>query len=276
MNSGDERAPLGRRAVLLSALALAACSREKGPGYVDPLDAAVAGDWRPNADRSRDRWRHPAETLRLLGLQPGQTVAEFWPGAGYTTAILAPYLRATGGRLVAAQAPDAELARRYRQRFADAGYGRITHAAFGPASPPPAAPASVDLALFQNVIHLWMAAGLAEKAFADARVILRSGGVLGLEQHRLPGGGPQDPLAASGYVQQAYIRSLAEEFGLRFDGTSEVNANPADDHSHIFGVWTLPPVRRSSGGGRSLTPEERAAYDGVGESDRMTLRFRKP
>ena len=262
--------------MLASTLALAACSQERRAGFVDPLDAAVAGNWRPAADRARDKWRHPAETLRFLGLQPGQTVTEFWPGAGYTTAILGPYLRATNGRLIAAQVPDAELARRYRQRFADPGYGRITHATFGPDSPPPAAPGSVDLVLFGNVVHLWMAAGLAEKAFADARVILRSGGVLGVEQHRLPGGGAQDPLAASGYVQQAYLRSMAEEFGLRFDGASEVNANPADDHSHTFGVWTLPPVRRSSGGGRTLTPEERAAYDAMGESDRMTLRFRKP
>ncbi len=266
----------GRRAVLLSGFALAACSGEAEGGYVDPLDAAVAGNWRPVEDKARDRWRHPAETLRFLGLQPGQTVAEFWPGAGYTTAILGPYLRATDGRLIAAQAPGVELVRRYRQRFADPGYGGIVHAIFGPDSPPAAAPGAVDLALFGNVIHLWMAAGLAEKAFADVRMMLRSGGVLGVEQHRLPGGGPQDPLAASGYVQQAYVRTLAEEFGLRFDGTSEVNANPADDHSHTFGVWTLPPVRRSSGGGRTLTPEERAAYDSVGESDRMTLRFRKP
>lgn len=264
---------------------LAACDRgEPAPaGFVDPLDAAVAGAWRPASDRARDAWRHPAETLRFFGLQPAQTVAEFWPGAGWYTAILAPYLKVAGGRLIAVQVDpaaggaDAELVGRFRERFSNARvFGRPMIAAFGPETPPPAPADSVDLVLFLRNLHNWMSAGLAEKAFADAHVILRAGGVLGVEQHRAALDAPQDPLAASGYVQQAYVRRLAEEAGFAFDGASEINANPADNREHPFGVWTLPPVRRASLPGTPPDPAfDHAPYEAIGESDRMTLRFRK-
>jgi predicted methyltransferase len=128
----------------------------------------------------------------------------------------------------ATNAANAALVARYRQRFAEPKvFGRIDMAVFSPASPPPALAGSVDLALFLCTVHTWMAAGLAEKAFADAHAILRPGGVLGVEQHRASPGAPQDPLAISGYVQQSYVRRLAEEAGFAFDGASEINANPA-------------------------------------------------
>ena len=84
------------------------------------------------------------------------------------------------------------------------------------------------------------------------------------------------PLAADGYVQQAYAIRLAQEAGFVLDKVSEINANPKDTRDHPFGVWTLPPTRTSQKDGRVLTAEERAALDAVGESDRMTLRFVKP
>ena len=89
--------------------------------------------------------------------------------------------------------------------------------------------------------------------------------------------GVQDVLASDGYVQEDYVKQLAAEAGFRFDGSSEINANPKDDHNHPFGVWTLPPVRRSSLRGQPADPNfDHAKYDAVGESDRMTLRFVKP
>ncbi len=46
---------------------------------------------------------------------------------------------------------------------------------------------------------------------------------------------------------------------------------------HPFGVWTLPPTRRTSPIGQPPNSGfDRSAYDAIGESDRMTLRFRKP
>lgn len=255
------------------------------PAGGDPLAAAVGGVWRTPAERARDRWRHPRETLAFFGLKPGMTVAEFWPGAGWWTQILAPYARLSGGvyRAVqletgpAAQAADRELVARFRERFANPNvYGEVQLSAFGPASGAVAPPGSVDLVLFMRNLHNWMAAGLAEKAFREAKAALTPGGVLGVEQHRAAKRGLQDPVAADGYVQEAHVRRLAEEAGLTFAGSSEINANPKDDRDHPFGVWTLPPVRRSAPRGRPDDPAfNRRPYDAIGESDRMTLRFRK-
>jgi len=56
-----------------------------------------------------------------------------------------------------------------------------------------------------------------------------------------------------------------------------VNRNAKDTADHPFGVWTLPPVARSSVFGQPDDPElDRTKYDAIGESDRFTLRFRKP
>jgi predicted methyltransferase len=289
--------PWSRRAVLagFGGVGLTGCGRaeprpEPEPAAVapateissDPLKAAIEGVWRPAAERARDRWRRPRETLTFFGLQPGWTVVEFWPGAGWWTQILAPYARATRGRYVAAhlegaQAADREIVARFRERFSNrALYGEVVLSTFGPASAPPGPAGSADLVLFMRNIHNWMAAGLAEKAFRDAHATLKPGGVLGVEQHRASPSGLQDPVAASGYVKEAFVRQLAEEAGFRFDRASEINANSKDDRDHPFGVWTLPPVRRTSPRGEPENPGfDRAPFDAVGESDRMTLRFLK-
>lgn len=126
-------------------------------------------------------------------------------------------------------------------------------------------------------IHAWMAAGIAEKAFADAFTALRPGGILGIEQHRLQPDEDQDPAAANGYVQEAFVRQLAEEAGFVFVEASEINANPDDTKDHPFGVETLAPRRLTAPMGQPADPEfDRTKYDAIGESDRMTLKFRKP
>jgi predicted methyltransferase len=103
---------------------------------------------------------------------------------------------------------------------------------------------------------------------------LKPGGILAVEQHRAAEGA--DPAAGTGYVPESYVIGAAQRAGLVLDGRSELNANPRDTRDHPFGVWTLPPIRRAEQNGRTLTAEERARYDAIGESDRMTLRFRKP
>ncbi len=284
-------ASFSRRGALIGALALAACGK-KGEAEPAPTKAArnmtlqdaVAGDWRPAADKSRDAWRHPVETLEFWGLKPGQTVVEFWPGAGWYTDILAPYLAANKGKLIAADLEptdpaSTEIVEAYRARLKAKPkiYGEVEITAFGPTSGPVAPAASADLVLFLRNLHNWMAAGIAEKAFRDAFAALKPGGVLGIEEHRAPPGGVQDVLAANGYVQEAYAVRLAQEAGFVLDKTSEINANPADDHDHPFGVWTLPPVRLSAPRGEPADPNfDRAPYDAIGESDRMTLRLVKP
>jgi len=278
---------LSRRTALLSAAALAACGPRKAakaPDKPTTIQAAVAGPWRLPADRARDRWRHPAESLAFWGLKPGQTVVEFWPGAGWYTDIVAPFLAATGGKLYAANLETKDVAARevvegFRRHLDDKPrlYGKVEITAFGPSSGPVAPARSADLVLFLRNLHNWMAAGIAEKAFRDAFAALKPGGALGVEEHRADPGGVPDVLAADGYVQQAYVVQLAQEAGFTLAAASEINANPKDTKDHPFGVWTLPPVRRSSPRGQPSDPAfDHSPYDAIGESDRMTLRFIKP
>lgn len=281
-----------RRTALLSTAALAACgpkapSEIKGAEPPKTIAAAVAGAWRGPADRARDRWRHPAESLAFWGLKPGQTVVEFWPGAGWYTDILAPFLMATEGKLYAANLQLGEPPDPAAQAVVDAFkrrveerrklYGEVEISAFGPTSGPVAPAGSADLVLFLRNLHNWMAAGIVDKAFRDAFAALKPGGALGVEEHRAQAGEVPDVLAASGYVDTAYVIQLAREAGFTLAAQSELNANAADDRKHPFGVWTLPPVRRSSPRGQADDPNfDHRPFDAIGESDRMTLRFVKP
>jgi predicted methyltransferase len=278
------------------ALALSACGRKaKAPaGPAASTDAvdhgtiewAVGGDWRQAADRKRDAARHPLETLHFFGLQPGMTVVEVWPGAGWYTDILAPFLNATHGKLYAANLetpnPDDHAADQvvaaYEKAINDKPdlYGHVEFTTFGPHSTALAPAGAADMVLFFT-LNNWMAAGIAEKAFHDAFAALRSGGVLGVEQARASTGSAQDPQAASGYVQTDYVKQMATEAGFRFDGSSEINANPKDIKDYSFGAATLPPIRRASPMGRPGNPLfDHKKYDAIGEPDRMTLRFVKP
>ena len=284
-----------RRLVLAggAALLLAACKPATSAdapaakavrGGPQTLAAAVAGDWRLPADRARDAWRHPVDSLTWWGLKPGMTVVEFWPGAGWFTDILAPFLQGTDGKLYAANLePSDPVATQIVDAFKaklDAKpklYGKVEVTAFGPTSGPVAPPGSADLVLFLRNLHNWMAAGIADKAFKAAFAALKPGGVLGIEEHRAEAGQVQDVLAADGYVQQAYAIQLAQEAGFILAGTSEINANPKDTRDHPFGVWTLPPTRLSAPRGQPARPGfDHAKYDAIGESDRMTLRLVKP
>ena len=251
------------------------------------LEWAVAGPWRTPQDRARDAHRHPMETLRFFGLQPRMTVVEFWPGGGWYSEILAPYLARGGGTYVAALFPEGPTAdpaqvtlnTAFKTRFSSDKklYGEPRFTTFGATSGPVAPAGTADLCLFMRTLHGWMAAGIAEKAFSDAFSALRPGGVLGVEQHRLAPEEDQDPVAANGYVQEAFVRQLAQEAGFVFVESSEINANPKDTTKHPFGVDTLPPTRLTAPKDQPADLAfDRAKFEAIGESDRMTLKFRKP
>jgi predicted methyltransferase len=117
---------------------------------------------------------------------------------------------------------------------------------------------------------------MAEKSMADFFAALKPGGILAFEEHRADPR-PMVKDATDGYVSTAYVIALAEHAGFRLDAQSEVNANPKDTKDHPFGVWTLPPSRQSAPSGQPPNPAfDHTKYDAIGESDRMTLRFRKP
>lgn len=292
-----------RRAVLAGACmaafaGLAACGKKEekaaAPAPTTPagppegsLEWAAAGNWRSATDKARDVWRHPIETLRFFGLQPKMTVVEFWPGGGWYTEILAPYLNKGGGTLYLAgfaEGPAADPAQlainnalRARLEADKKLFGAVQFSAFGAGTGPVAPAGTADLVLFMRYVHAWMAAGIAEKAFSDAYAALRPGGVLGVEQHRLQPDEDQDPAATNGYVQEAFVKQLAAEAGFVFVEASEINANPKDTKDHPFGVETLAPRRLTAPLGQPSNPEfDRTKYDAIGESDRMTLKFRKP
>ncbi|MBL8544389.1 MAG: class I SAM-dependent methyltransferase [Hyphomonadaceae bacterium] len=278
---------LTRRSALLAVtLGLAACGRSRSASVDAPPEGslawAIAGDWR--LEPERDQWRHPLQTLMFWGLEGNQTVLELLPGRGWYTAILAPYLAINGGKLIAAgfdpQSPS--LAQRetlaaWQARFLHDPrlYGEIEQSVCGRG--PLAAPGSVDLAILSNNVHTLMAEGTAERIFRDVLTALKPGGAFGVEQHRASSTGLQDPLAGTGYVQEAYVRALAQEAGFEFVAASDVNANPRDTRDHPFGVWTLPPTLRTAPLGRPDDPNfDTEPFRAIGESDRMTLKFRKP
>lgn len=248
------------------------------------IGAAVAADWRgERADR--DEWRNPAATLEALQVDPSATIMEIWPGGGWYADILMPWVNGNGGTYIAAHFPaegSSENRQRSRERFVERysnaeRYGGFELASFDHNTGPIVEPGSVDTVLTFRNVHNFLMGNYAEKAFADFYAVLREGGTLGVVEHRLPSTREQDPQANSGYVQEAYVIALAEEAGFELVSSSEVNANPEDTADHPFGVWTLAPSRRSAPRGEEPAADfDRAGYDAIGESDRMTLLFRKP
>ena len=239
------------------------------------LAAAVHNPNRSPQLVARDRFRHPRESLTFWGVKPGMTMVEIWPGGGYWAEILAPYANATGGKYIAAVPAKTKV---LPAKFADrAKYGLVLYTVFDEKLDSILRPGSVDFVLTARNIHDWMSTpGMPErgmKAFYDA---LKPGGILAVEQHR------SDPRpmvkdASDGYMSTDYVVQLAEKAGFKLEDKSEINANPKDTKDHPFGVWTLPPTRQSAPSGQPANPNfDHSKYDAIGESDRMTLRFRKP
>jgi predicted methyltransferase len=263
----------------LALLALGPTARAQGAGgEADArLAAAIAGDHREAANRARDAYRHPYETLTFFGLRPDMTVVEIWPGRGWYTEILAPYLKGSGRYYAASwdRDSDSDFVQRaleaYGEKLAARPdiYGEVVVTELSRRKTRMAPPASADLVLTFRNVHNWMKRGYEGAIFEAMFEALKPGGVLGLVEHR---GDPevwQDPQALSGYVNQDYAVELAERAGFRLVARSEINANPRDTKDHPEGVWTLPPSLR-------LKDRDREAYVAIGESDRMTLLFRKP
>lgn len=235
---------------------------------------------RTAANTARDQYRNPVETLEFFGVEPHMTVVEIWPGGGWYSEILAPYLHANG-QYYAAHFPQSETRQGYvnsRNRFAervgtDALFANTIITEFAPLEQSAIAPAgTADVVLTFRNVHNWYM-GDGETALAGAFetffAALKPGGVLGVVDHRLPENRPDEAMRSSGYVKQSLIIKYAEQAGFVLAGSSDVNANPQDTADHPRGVWTLPPSLR-------LGDENRAHYEAIGESDRFTLKFVKP
>lgn len=298
------RMPHALAGALLVALALTACAAEPGDAGADAaetpaaeaeanatpdagtatgasegIDAAVGGAWRDPANVARDPHRHPAETLAFFGVEPDDTVVEITPGGGWYAEILAPLVR-DDGHYVAAVWDDAipdQPAYRYRlndalrTKFSDAPgtYGKPDVRVFDPAQPAFGPAGSADVVLTFRNAHNWVDEGNAAEYFAAFFDVLAPGGTLGVVDHRAKPGTSPEAMASSGYLTEDLVVQLATDAGFELEERSEVNANPRDTADHPNGVWTLPPSNNHE-------DADDAKYQAIGESDRMTLRFRKP
>ena len=251
---------------------------EQDEESVDKMVAVLAGEHRSEENKARDKYRHPAETLAFFSVTPDATVVEIWPGGGWYTEILAPYLYDEGRYITAGfdVASNIEFIRLAAERFQaklDANpeiYGKTeTTVLMPPNQLEFVPPNTADVVLTFRSVHNWMPRGSQNMMFEAMYAALKPGGVLGVVEHRGNPAIPQDPEARTGYVNQDYVIELAEAAGFVLNGSSEINANPLDTKDHPEGVWTLPPTLR-------LEEQGLETWLGIGESDRTTLRFIKP
>jgi predicted methyltransferase len=242
------------------------------------LLAAIQGAARTDKERARDPARHPLETLAFFGVRPESHVVELWPGGGWYTAILAPYLRERGQLAITHFDPggdpenyDVKESKALLARLASqpAVFDKVVRQRIAPPSIALGPDASADVVLTFRNIHNWIEAGYDAQVFQAIARVLKRGGVLGVEEHRAGRELTLKEMNDTGYVTEAHVIQLAEAAGLRLEARSEINANPRDTKDHPNGVWSLPP----SYAGKDVDRDKFAA---IGESDRMTLRFRKP
>jgi len=253
------------------------------------LDSAIAGDHRDPAFVARDKYRNPKETLKFFGLQPDMTVVEISPARGWYTEILAPVLRGSGMlyeagfAMTASQTPDwqkdmqIEFANMLSQRPDVYDHVVVTELSV-PERMVIAPPGTADMILTFRNVHNWMKGEYVQTMFEIFYRTLKSGGVLGVVEHRAAPKTPVDQMIQSGYVSEDFVIQLAKAIGFVFEESSGINANPKDTKDHPEGVWTLPPTLRhcnkmDDGSSKSACIKK---YTAIGESDRMTLRFRKP
>lgn len=240
------------------------------------LEALITAAHRTPENIARNAARHPVETLEFFGLKPDMTVLEILPSVGWYTEILAPYLARSGRLYVAHFSPDGILPympavlRRFEDRMArePETFGRVTVRHINPPreiSVTP--PGTTDLAMTFRNVHNWVMAGQEHEYFAAFFQALKPGGVLGIVDHRARPDADMSSMRTTGYVTEAYVTEIAEHAGFVLEASSEINANPKDTTDHPKGVWSLPPFLQSG---------DEARYRAIGESDRMTLKFRKP
>ena len=256
--------------------------------YREAMAEAVDHPVRAEANRERDRYRHPAAVLQFFDVQPQMTLVEIWPATGWWTEILGPYTHDKGIYYAAGFATTADNTPQWRRdmqkSFAEKMqrnpevYDHVVMTELGvPERTTMAPPGTVDRVLTFRNVHNWMKGEYAEGIFTAMYRALKPGGILGVVEHRAKPGTDLETMIRTGYVTEAYVIELAEKAGFSLLERSEINANKKDTTDHPAGVWTLPPSLRHCS---SLAEDQQAPcrqkYRAIGESDRMTLKFVKP
>lgn len=236
-------------------------------------------EYRSEKNRLRDVYRHPKETLKFFEISPELKVVEVSPGDGWYTEVLGPILKKKGELKLAGPSEQSSVdfrknqALRLREKISNQpnAFGKISYSVFEvPEIIGPIAEENwADRVLTFRNIHNWMSAGKEREVFQEFFRVLKPGGILGVVEHRASTTKPQNPKAQGGYVREDFVIALAESVGFEFIANSEINSNHKDPADHPEGVWTLPPSMR-------MGEKDRAKYLAIGESDRMTIKFRKP
>lgn len=246
---------------------------------LDPALVAAVADPRRSEDRARDTFRKPVETLSFFQVGPAMKVGEYAPGGGWYSRLLGLYLGpkgklvglffdpASGAFSEKSQQGIRDGATKYPADVATySGLPAERFAAMTLESVPAAEKGTFDRIIVARMMHNLMRWNIADREIKAMRELLKDGGMLGIEQHRAK---PNAPFAyadgSKGYLREADVIKFMEINGFDFAGRSEANANAKDSADYPEGVWELPPVLRT----------EREDLKAVGESDRMTLLFRK-
>jgi len=240
------------------------------------LDPILAGSWRSDANKARDQYRHPKQTLAFFGVKPSDTLIEITPGGGWYAEILAPLMKGSGTYIAAVgkpRNPEGEAARDKSglyKKFADDAehFGEAKIVEFDGQAPNFGPAGSADVVLTFRNVHNWVEGNNAPQMFKAFFDVLRPGGVLGVVDHRAAAGADIEKVKDSGYLPTEYVIKLATDAGFKLKSQSEINANPKDTKDYEKGVWTLPPTYQ-------LGDKDKEKYAAIGESDRMTLKFVK-
>ncbi len=251
----------------------------KGAEGIDAeLTTALAGSVRTDAERARDVYRHPRETLELFGLRDNMHVVELWAPGGFYTAILAPVVRDHGHLAVTMFDPNGDPkawqtqeSKPYAERLDKSPdvFGMVERIVMKPPAYAFGPDGDADLVVTFRNVHNWMPEAEATKIFAAAFKALKPGGVFGVVDHRGKPGMTDKQVDDSGYIPEEMVIGMATKVGFELAEKSEVNANPKDTKDYAKGVWALPPSFANK-------DVDHAKYAAIGESDRMTLKFVKP
>ncbi len=256
------------------------------------LEAALNAQ--DNATKARYNARNPEQTLSFFGIAPGMTVVEVLPGGGWYSKILLPYL-GNNGQLIGADYsqklwPNFSFMTPERIKEKETwvttwteqaqGWGNETSAnvsAFQLEEMPESMLGKADAVLFiralHNLVRFESEGGFLTNALQDTYAVLKPGGIVGIVQHQAREDRP-DAWADgnNGYLKKSFVVETMQAAGFEFVSESSVNENDKDQANMGDGVWRLPPVYSGS----ADDPDKKAAADAIGESNRMTLKFRKP
>jgi len=241
------------------------------------LEAILKGGHRAPKAAERDGARHPVETLTFFGIKPTSTVVELGAGGGWYTELLA-LLLANKGKLIVAgpdpAGPADKMSTVYGKRLdmflakSPELYGKVERNTIKMPDLKLGADGTADLVLAFREMHNWQRRKELDAYLKAIHAVLKDGGTFGLVAHRAKEGTKGEDTAESGYLAEAWVIEKVKAAGFELVEKSEVNANPKDTKDYKEGVWTLPP-------NFALKEVDKAKYAAIGESDRMTLRFKK-